>query len=375
VSAGSAGSLSFSLAVQRRDFAVEISFEVPAGTCFALVGPSGAGKSTVLGALAGFVQLSEGEVWLDGRLLDGVPRAARRGARRSRSATVRTPLRDRRIGYASQRPALFPHLDAAANIAYGIRGGEPGAVVDQLAAALELTEVLNARPERLSGGQRQRVSLARALAGAPEALLLDEPFAGLDADLAERTAGVLLDEASRRRIPYLLVTHDLAQAQRSAERVALIDGGRCLQIAEPGEIVAAPSTRRAAELVGYQAFVPVALLEMSSQTRDVLPVGTATVGLRRDLLRSGAPPDGLGLNATVRSVVASGAGAEAVVCLDDGSVVAVPLSAGEILPAPGSALNVRVLAAPCFSGDETLLGRWGSASRAVPGPRIEVTRA
>lgn len=127
--------------------------------------------------------------------------------------------------------------------------------MEALADALEVTEVLRARPARLSGGQRQRVALGRVLAAAPRVLLLDEPFVGLDPALVLRVAALVVSEQRAAGVPCLLVTHDLSEAQRWGDQVAVVDGGRCLQVDAPDAVVRRPASRQVAGLVGYRAFV------------------------------------------------------------------------------------------------------------------------
>lgn len=346
------GSLLVDVRVDRRGFDVRISLAVDAGECVAVLGPSGAGKSTILGAVAGLVPLRAGAVWLDGRPLStsGKPAAA---------------LRARRVGLLAQRPALFPHLDGAANIGYSLPGGAAHPLVRQLADTLEVVDVLAARPARMSGGQRQRVALARVLAADPYALLLDEPFSALDRDLRDRVGRWLTGEVRRRRVPCLLVTHDIVEAQRCARRIAVLDNGRCLQVDGPGALVRAPASRRVAELVGYHGFVPVDLGRPVGGWAAPRASGPLTVGIHQDLVRVLAQPveaTGLELHGTVRSLVANGAAVEAAVVLSDGVSVPVLLEAGQRVPALGSPVGVLVHDPPCFDEHDDLVSGTATSS-------------
>lgn len=332
------GSLLVDVTVDRRGFDVRLSMAVEAGECVAVLGPSGAGKSTILAAVAGLVPLRAGAVWLEGRPL-------------SAAGKPPTALRARRVGLLAQRPALFPHLDGAANIGYSLPGGAAHPVVRRLADTLEVVDVLDARPARMSGGQRQRVALARVLASDPRALLLDEPFSALDRELRGRVGRWVAGEVRRRQVPCLLVTHDIVEAQRGARRIAVLDGGRCLQVAEPGTLVRLPANQRVAELVGYHSFVAVDLGRPVGTWAPPSSSGRPVVGIHQDLvgvLPQPAQAAGLELHGTVGSLVASGAGVEATVVLADGSTVPVLLGVAQPVPALGSPIGVLVHGPPCF---------------------------
>src|SRR3712207_1164657 len=154
-----------------------------------------------------------------------------------------------------QSYALFPHLTVAKNIAFGLKQDrlpkeEIAARVDEMLRLVQL-EGLNGRyPEQLSGGQRQRVALARALAKRPKVLLLDEPLAALDKKLREETQFELMDLQVRLGTTFIVVTHDQEEAMTMADRIAVMDRGRLVQVATPGEIYEQPKTRFIAEFVG-----------------------------------------------------------------------------------------------------------------------------
>lgn len=185
-----------------RTFALRVAFEA-AGRCTALFGPSGSGKSATLRCLAGMLRPEQGRIALGDRVLYDSARGCN------------LPVRARGLGIVFQDYALFPHLSVAENIAYGLRPRWPRPLtghgrqrVAELLEHFELTGVANSLPRDLSGGQRQRVALARALAPEPKALLLDEPFAALDAPLRSRTRVELLKVMERWAMPVVLVTHD-----------------------------------------------------------------------------------------------------------------------------------------------------------------------
>lgn len=220
-----------------------VTLHVGRGEVVALLGPSGCGKSSLLRAVAGLEPLAGGSVAFDGRPLDGVP-VHRRG-----------------FGLMFQDGQLFPHRDVAGNVAYGlvgaVRGPERAARVDAL---LELVGLAGYGPRpvtTLSGGERQRVALARALAPQPRLLLLDEPLSALDRALRERLAVDLRAALVATGTTAVLVTHDQDEAFAVADRVAVMDRGRLLQVGTPADLWQRPASRRVAAFLGYEAFVPV----------------------------------------------------------------------------------------------------------------------
>jgi putrescine transport system ATP-binding protein len=204
---------------------------------FCLLGPSGCGKSTLMRLLAGFEQPTAGRVILAGADLAGVP-----------------PYR-RPVNMMFQSYALFPHMSVAKNIAYGLKqeGLPRGEIERRVAEMLQLVQLeplADRRPDQLSGGQRQRVALARALAKQPKVLLLDEPLAALDKKLREETQFELMDIQHRLGTTFLVVTHDQEEAMTMADRIAVMDRGRVVQVATPGDLYEQPKTRFVAEFVG-----------------------------------------------------------------------------------------------------------------------------
>jgi molybdate transport system ATP-binding protein len=220
---------------------LDVSLEVPAGQCLALAGPSGAGKTSILRMVAGTHTPASGlirfgdETWFD----------PERG--------VSVPPERRRCGYVPQDHALFPHLSAWRNVAYGLRSTSRGDRRAHAVALLErfgLAERAHARPTELSGGERQRVALARALAIEPRVLLLDEPLAALDtrtrAAATRELDSVLADAA----MPAILVSHDFHEAALLGQRVAIIDHGHVLQQDSAERLAAAPASAFVAEFTG-----------------------------------------------------------------------------------------------------------------------------
>ena len=241
--------LNVDVEADRRDFTVRAAFDVADGERVALFGPSGAGKTTVLEVIAGLVEPRSGRVELCGRMLTstGSPRVA-------------VPPWERRVGLLRQDPGLFPHLSVRANLTYArsARTGRAGVELTEIASSLGIEGLLAAMPARLSGGQRHRVALGRLLLAHCDALLLDEPFASLDAALRRSLTALVKDLSSERSVPSVLVTHQLSDAQAFADRLLVMDAGVILQAGAPDEVVLRPASRRVAELVGYLGFVPVA---------------------------------------------------------------------------------------------------------------------
>jgi molybdate transport system ATP-binding protein len=236
---------------------LEAEFDCGAGELVALVGPSGSGKTSVLRAIAGLWTPPDvqghirvgGQNWLD------------------TTTGVQLSPQARRAGLVFQHYALFPHMTAHANVALAAGPGWSGADVQTLLARLGLAVLSQRRPSQLSGGQQQRVALARALvrvmprptaalAAVPQALpgvlLLDEPFSAVDAPTRQTLYRELAALRQKVSVPMVLVTHDLQEARRLADRVVIVDAGQTLQTGEPARVFASPRNARVAELVGIQ---------------------------------------------------------------------------------------------------------------------------
>jgi molybdate transport system ATP-binding protein len=236
--------------VRRREFAVQAEFSVAAGERLALFGPSGAGKTTILEVVAGLLWPTRGQVRLGGRELT-----------RSGRPRVHVPPWSRRVGLLRQTPGLFPHLSVRRNVAYSrtVQVSEPD--LRAMAERLEFADLLDEHPRALSGGQAHRVALARLLLAGHDVLLLDEPYAGLDARLRRVLTDAVRDAASTRGLPSILVAHELAEAQAFADRLAVIDAGQVLQVDSPAELVRRPASWRVAELLGYQCLSAADLVD------------------------------------------------------------------------------------------------------------------
>jgi putrescine transport system ATP-binding protein len=215
----------------------QLSLDVYQSEFFALLGPSGCGKTTLLRLIAGFEQPNSGRILLDGVDLAPVP-----------------PHR-RPVNMMFQSYALFPHLTVESNIGFGLKQeglpkSEIAARVADMLALVKLERFGRRKPHELSGGQRQRVALARSLVKRPRVLLLDEPMAALDKKLRGETQFELMDLQRRLGLTFVIVTHDQSEAMTVADRIAVMDRGRLMQVAPPAEIYEQPNSRWVADFIG-----------------------------------------------------------------------------------------------------------------------------
>lgn len=232
----------------------EVSLSIRKGEIFALLGSSGSGKSTLLRMLAGFEKPTSGRILLNGR-----------------DITDLQPY-ERPINMMFQSYALFPHLNVAENIAFGLkREGMPkdqiAQRVDEMLQLARLQQHASRKPHQLSGGQQQRVALVRSLAKRPQLLLLDEPMGALDKKLREQTQFDLVNIIESVGVTVVMVTHDQEEAMTMASRIAVMSDGRVLQIGKPQEVYEYPNSRFVADFIGN-----VNLLE--GTVRSIEPTST-----------------------------------------------------------------------------------------------------
>lgn len=293
-----------------------ISLGFPAGSFTALLGPSGCGKSTLLRLVAGFEAPDEGSIRLGGRLVA--------------DTTRQIPPEKRDVGIVFQSYALWPHMDVAANVAYPlkVRGVDRQAIAHRVAAVLEMVGLggfAARRIEELSGGQRQRVGLARCLVADSKFILFDEPLANLDMHLRASMVDVFRDIHHRTGATIVYVTHDQAEALALADRVAVMDNGRLLQVAPPTEVYRSPADEKVARFVGRgsilagevdaDAPVSVRVAGQSLAVRMTEPrAGAVKVLLRPEALSLA----GTGLAATVMSSIYRGSVHEVRLRLEGG---------------------------------------------------------
>jgi putrescine transport system ATP-binding protein len=219
-----------------------LSLDIYEREFFALLGPSGCGKTTLLRMLAGFETPNEGRMLLDGQDISHIP-----------------PHR-RPVNMMFQSYALFPHMTVEGNIAFGLKQdrmakADIAARVAEMLRLVKLEPFASRKPHQLSGGQRQRVALARSLAKRPKVLLLDEPLGALDRKLREETQFELMDIQEQLGTTFMIVTHDQEEAMTVADRIAVMDQGRLVQVATPAEIYEHPSSRYVADFIGDVNFL------------------------------------------------------------------------------------------------------------------------
>jgi len=229
------------------------------GEFFSLLGPSGCGKTTLLRMIGGFDTPSSGEILIGGRSMDGIP------------------PNQRPTNMVFQSYAIFPHLNVAENIAYGLKRLRLGRAeeekrVKEALAQVELSQLGPRMGNQLSGGQRQRVALARALVMRPKVLLLDEPLSALDKSLREQMQVELRHLQRQIGITFILVTHDQYEALSMSDRIAVMFSGQIAQIADPKEIYQNPATRQVADFLGGMNFLTSSQLDVDGRNfKAILP--------------------------------------------------------------------------------------------------------
>ena len=252
----------------------DVSLEIQANEFFALLGPSGCGKTTLLRMLAGFDSPSAGSLLIDGEDMAPVP-----------------PNR-RPVNMVFQSYAVFPHMSVADNVAYGLMvSGVPRSEiaprVEQALAMVRLEGFEGRRPDQLSGGQRQRVALARALIKRPKVLLLDEPLSALDRKLREEMQLELVRLQHEVGITFVVVTHDQEEALSMADRIAVMDRGRLLQIAPPQELYESPNCHMVADFIGKMNLFRGTILTANGGRLPVAPAGLGELELSDERSLSG----------------------------------------------------------------------------------------
>jgi iron(III) transport system ATP-binding protein len=322
----------------------ETSLAVPSGSLTCVLGESGCGKTTLLRVIAGFEPARAGTVRVGDRVLD--------------DGRKRVSAEDRRVGYVAQEGALFPHLTVAANVGFGLPRASRDARARRATRVAELLELvglpgLDARyPHQLSGGQQQRVAVARALATDPEVVLLDEPFAALDASLRERIRNDLRSVLRAANVTSVLVTHDRVEALSIADEVAVMRDGRIAQVAPPRELYTRPAGRAIAEFVadatvipvtidGAHAQSPLGLLEIASEcaVRD----RDALAAIRPDQLSVSPGRDGAAVGRVTRAeYFGYGARLEIAIATAEAEIQVDARVPADDVPAEGSAVTVTV---------------------------------
>ncbi len=238
-----------------------VSLDIEPGELFFLLGPSGCGKTTLLRMVAGFVEPTAGTIAFSGR------------------DVTRVPAEKRNTGMVFQSYALWPHRTVEANVAFGLSvrrvpAEERTRRVGEALAVVRMQDYAKRTPNQLSGGQQQRVALARALVVRPDVLLLDEPLSNLDARLRIELRSEIRRICKDSGITTVYVTHDQKEALSMADRVAILDQGRLVQLGPPRDLYRRPATRFVAEFLGETNFIPCSLVERSADRTTVhTPLG------------------------------------------------------------------------------------------------------
>lgn len=254
----------------------DISLMIGAGEFVTLLGPSGSGKTTLLKLIAGLIEPQQGVIQLGGR------------------DVTHLPMHRRNIGFVFQHYALFPHLSAAANVAFPLKVRRVPAVqirqrVDAVLELVGLSEFAKARPRELSGGQQQRVAVARALVFNPDVLLMDEPLGALDRKLRDMLCRELRRLQREIGVTTVYVTHDQHEALVLSNRIAVMEAGRIRQVDVPENVYRQPSEQFVAEFMGDINMLECAIVHLDGNTiRLCTPDGLALHAARQN----GAVPDG-----------------------------------------------------------------------------------
>jgi iron(III) transport system ATP-binding protein len=239
-----------------------VSLGLLAGEIGVLIGPSGCGKTTLLRAVAGLERAHAGTIRLAKETVS--------------SPQTHTPAESRQIGMVFQDYALFPHLDVASNVAFGLTALSTAARSQRVDEVLDLVGMDRAHrcfPHQLSGGQQQRVALARALAPGPRLLLLDEPFSSLDVDLRERLAHEVRGILKAAGATALFVTHDQLEAFAIGDRIGVMHEGHLHQWEDAYALYHRPATRFVANFIGHGVFVPATLVHQNGSVVARTPLG------------------------------------------------------------------------------------------------------
>ena len=294
-----------------------LDLDIAPGEFFAMLGPSGSGKTTCLRLIAGFEQPTAGHIEIFGEAMEGVP-AYRRPAN-----TV------------FQDYALFPHMSVLDNVCYGlmVRGvdrAEREKLGRDALAMVKLAGMEARRPAALSGGQRQRVALARALVVRPKVLLLDEPLGALDLKLREEMQGELKTLQRSLGLSFVFVTHDQGEALSMADRVAVFNEGRIVQVGSPEVVYERPATRFVADFVGGSNVIEPAVVREWVGKAQPASLRAEKIVLLPD---GAAPPDGaIVVEGTVEQLLYQGAVRRIELAMANGGHLVIAVPAGAAVP-------------------------------------------
>ena len=243
----------------------DLTLQIRDGEFFSLIGPSGCGKTTTLRMIAGFEQPTEGEIFIGGAHVEGIP------------------AHRRPVNTVFQNYALFPHMSVAQNVAFGLEMQKlPAAEIKQrVTEALELVrlpQMAERKPRQLSGGQQQRVALARALVNRPQVLLLDEPLGALDLKLRRAMQIELKHIQTEVGITFIYVTHDQEEAMTMSDRIGIMNEGVLQQVGSPNEVYERPINRFVADFIGETNFLPASVTRL--ETEEDYPMVALQGGVR-----------------------------------------------------------------------------------------------
>jgi spermidine/putrescine transport system ATP-binding protein len=333
----------FGSAVDKPTYAVDhMNLDIKAGEFFTFLGPSGCGKTTTLRMIAGFEAPSSGQLLLDGKDVTGVP------------------AHMRNVNTVFQSYALFPHLDVADNVGFGlsVKGVAKSEIRDRVMAALEgvrMAHAVNRKPSELSGGQQQRIALARALVNRPSVLLLDEPFGALDLKLRREMQLEVKEMQRKLGITFIFVTHDQEEALTMSDRIAVMSNGVIQQVGDPVSIYEAPANRFTAGFIGDMNLIEARVIGRNGNSLMVEAAGTTIalpsemsladgsaclLAIRPEALSFSAPsgPAEIGFSGIAGTPIYIGTDSVHSLTLAGGQVLEARIrsrQAGLVLPSPG----------------------------------------
>jgi iron(III) transport system ATP-binding protein len=292
-----------------------VQLQIEPGELFFLLGPSGCGKTTLLRMIAGFIEPTSGTLLFNGK-----------------DVTFAAP-NDRNTGMVFQSYALWPHMTVAGNVAFGleirkIKDPEKSRRVNEALAAVRMEQYAQRRPNQLSGGQQQRVALARALVIRPDVLLLDEPLSNLDAKLRIELRSEIRRICKESGITTIYVTHDQKEALSMADRIAIMESGRVVQIGGPAELYRKPANRFVAEFLGETNLIP-ATVAGTAGSQIELKTGAGTL---HALTAAGSSGTGMS-PASAASPSSPAAGTQVLLSIRPESLRLAPIGAPNSLPA------------------------------------------